>query len=123
MQIKYNKHLEFIDYLPGQKVWLNTKYFKTGENRKFAPRRDGPWTIIEKLNNGVNFNIRNGNSKEFKIFHHDLLHPINLIRNETRRTVAKKTNDKLPQMLSEEYESSSSDESDSKDKNEAVNMP
>ena len=66
MQIKYNKKLKFIDYLPGQKVWLNTKYFKTGENRKCAPRRDGPWAIVEKLNNGVNFHIRNDNSKEFK---------------------------------------------------------
>ena len=121
MQIKCNKNLKFIDYLPRQKVWLNTKYYKTGENRKCAPRRDGLWTIMEKLNNGVN--IRNDNSKEFKIVHHDRFRPANLIRKETRRTVAKKTNDRLPQTLPEEYESSSSDESDSKDENEAVNMP
>ena len=54
---------------------------------------------------------------------HNRLRPANLLRNETKRTAAKKTNERLPQTRSEEYESSSSDESDSKDENEAVNMP
>ena len=75
MRIKYNKKLRFFDYSPGQKVWLKTKHFKTGENRKCSPRRDGPWTVIEKLRNGVNFSIQNDKTKQFKVVHHDRLKP------------------------------------------------
>ena len=55
---QYNKKLKFNDYIEGDKVWLKAKYYKTGENRKLAPRRGGPWTVLRKLPNGVNFEIK-----------------------------------------------------------------
>ena len=75
MQQHYNKNIRYIDYLVGQKVWLKVKHYKTGEHRKLAPRRDGPWTVIEQLPNGVNFRIENSH-KEKKVVHHDCLIPV-----------------------------------------------
>ena len=76
MQAQYNKNIRFIDHKAGDKVWLKVKYYKTGENRKLAPRRRGPWTVIKKLPNGVNFEIGNDQTKDKKIVHHDRLSPI-----------------------------------------------
>ena len=75
MQQYYNRNLRFIDYTEGQHVWLKVKHYKTGENRKMAPRRDGPWKIITKLPNGVNLRIENSH-KEQKIVHYDRLLPV-----------------------------------------------
>ena len=52
------------------------KFFKTGESRKLSPRRTGPWTVIEKLLNGVNFRVCCDRTKEEKIVHHDRLYPV-----------------------------------------------
>ena len=76
MQAQYNKNIRFIDHKAGDKVWLKVKYYKTGENRKLAPRRRGPWTVIKKLPNGVNFEIVNDQTRDKKIVHHDRLSPI-----------------------------------------------
>eukprot|EP00112_Aurelia_sp_Birch-Aquarium-sp1_P020335 Seg5217.3 transcript_id=Seg5217.3/GoldUCD/mRNA.D3Y31 product="Retrovirus-related Pol polyprotein from transposon 17.6" protein_id=Seg5217.3/GoldUCD/D3Y31 len=70
MQRQYNTKLRFIDYSRDQKVWLKVKYNKTVENRKLAPRRTGPWKVIQKLPNGVNFEIENSNGEK-KVVHHD----------------------------------------------------
>ena len=75
MQAQYNKHIHFHDYKEGEKVWLKVKFYKTGENRKLAPRRKGPWTILRKLPKGVNFEIFNEKTSEKKIVHHDRLCP------------------------------------------------
>ncbi len=75
MQEQYNRGIRFHDYAVGQNVWLKVKHYKTGENRKLAPRRDGPWTIVQKLPNGVNFKIEN-RKKEQKVVHHDRLLPV-----------------------------------------------
>ena len=45
----------YTNHQLGDKVWLKVKFYKTGENRKLAPRRQGPWTLLKKLPNGVNF--------------------------------------------------------------------
>ena len=42
MQVQYNKDIRFHNYRKGDKVWLNVKYYKSGENRKVSPRRRGP---------------------------------------------------------------------------------
>ena len=55
-------------------MWLEKKHYRTGESRKLAQRRDGPWTVTERLPNGVNVSIRNSNGKP-KIVHHDQLIP------------------------------------------------
>jgi len=79
MQRQYNVQLRFINYKRGDKVWLKIKHYKTGENRKLAPRRTGPWKVLRKLPNGVNFEIANAH-KEKKIVHHNRLLPV--IENE-----------------------------------------
>ena len=75
MQQQYNTNLRFVDYEPNQKVWLKVKHYKTGENRKLAPRRTGPWNVIRKLPNGVNFRIENSQGEQ-KVVHHDRLIPV-----------------------------------------------
>ena len=76
MQREYNKTIRVIDYEKGSKVWLKVKHYKTGEYRKLSPRRNGPWTVTQKLPNGVNFEIINDSSKEKKVVHHDRLSPV-----------------------------------------------
>ena len=76
MMRQYNKRLRFNDYGEGDKVWLKVKHYKTGENRKLAPRREGPWAVLQKLPNGVNFKIRNELTNETKVVHHDRLTPV-----------------------------------------------
>ena len=75
MMSQYNKNLRFHNHVPGTKVWLKTKYVKSGEN-KLAPKRTGPWTVIEKMPNGVNFRIQCEKSRETKVVHHDHLKPV-----------------------------------------------
>ena len=57
MQAQYNKNIRFHDYWEGDRVWLSVKYYKTGENRNLSPRRRGPWTVLQKLPDGLNFKI------------------------------------------------------------------
>ena len=78
MQKQYNRNLRFNDYKGGDKVWLKVKYYKTGENRKLSRRRSGPWTVLTKLPNGVNFKIRNDKSNDEKVVHHDRMSPFTL---------------------------------------------
>ena len=84
MQKQYNKNIRFNDFPQGAKVWLKVKYYKTGENRKLAPRRRGPWTVLQKLPNGVNFKIENDQTKETKTVHHDRLTPVAMDKNTDR---------------------------------------
>ncbi len=76
MMRQYNRKLRVHNYGKGDQVWLKVKYYKTGENRKLAPRRGGPWVVLEKLPNGVNFKIKNTSTNETKIVHHDRLSPV-----------------------------------------------
>ena len=48
MQLEYNRDIRLNNYQVGDHVWLKVKFYKPGENRKLAPRRDGPWEIVEK---------------------------------------------------------------------------
>ena len=75
MLSQYNKNLRFRDYQPGEKVWLKSNFIKSGEN-KLGPKRNGPWTVIQKMPNGVNFRIRNEKTRVTKIVHHDILKAI-----------------------------------------------
>ena len=76
MQQWYNTNIQFNDYKSGDNVWLKTKHYKSGESRKLSPRRNGPWQIMEKLPNRVNFRIINVRSRQQKIVHHDRLSPV-----------------------------------------------
>eukprot|EP00794_Sanderia_malayensis_P000984 gene984-298_t len=76
MEKQYNKNICFRTYQVGEKVWLRTKYFKTGENKKLSPRRNGPWTVVECLPNGLNFKILNDSTKNQKVVHHNRITPV-----------------------------------------------
>ena len=67
---------------------LKVKYYKTGENRKLAPRYSGPWTVLRKLPNGVNFEIYNTNTSAKKIVHHDRPIPFKSGTNEDNDEIA-----------------------------------
>ena len=113
---QYNKHLRYHDYKIGQKVRMKVKYYKTGENRKLSPRRNGPWVIVEKLPNGVNFKIKNENSNETTVVHHDRLSPVkdNEKLSEGKNCVVDKTiidNDK--NLSGSDYDEDYDDSSDS----------
>ena len=102
MQQYYNRNLRFYDYTKGQRVWLKTKHYKSGENPKVAPCRNGPWTIVRKLPNGVNFEITNA-SNDPKTVHHDRLSPATEGDTFTRSVCP------LPQYSREDDDSSGSD--------------
>ena len=72
MMTQYNKNIRCFDYSPGEKVWIRKKHYKPGENRKLAPRYAGPYHIVEKMPNGVNYRIILSNGKE-SIIHHNRL--------------------------------------------------
>ena len=116
MMRQYNKNLRFNDYKPGDKVWVKRKYFKSGENRKLSTRKTGPWTVVAKKPNGVNFEITKG--KDSKVIHHDRLVPFHEKR-EGMEQILRKTNedDDLndPDPDPEEYEPSSGESSDESD--------
>ena len=75
MSEQYNRKLRFFDYPSGAKVWLKTDVINSGDN-KLAPKRTGPWTVIQKMPNGVTFRIINEGTGVRKIVHHDKLSPV-----------------------------------------------
>ena len=76
MQLQYNISVRFFNYKICDKVWVEKKTLKTGENKKLAPRTIGPWSIIGKCVNGVNYEISNDDDKSKKTVHHNRLHPV-----------------------------------------------
>lgn len=132
MQKQYNRNLKFIDHRGGEKVWLKVKHYKTGENRKLAPRRTGPWTVVSKLPNGVNFKIRNDKSREEKIVHHDRISPIKgeLCKSNTvpeipdRQQSSSSETDETDSESSDDYEpsSNSDEENDSNEETDTDNQ-
>ena len=118
MMEQYNKNILFYDYKPGCEVWLKRKYFKVGESRKLLPRKEGPWVVVQKLPNGVNFKIECPRSKKTKIVHHNRLSPVRgLSRKSSRNTshlteTAETAPDQILNDESSEDSASSDDESD-----------
>ena len=47
MEKSYNTSIKTHDYAVGYDVWLRKKNFKGGESIKLAPRRTGPWSVVE----------------------------------------------------------------------------
>ena len=81
MQQYYNKNIRFHNYVVGEKVWLRKKLYKVGENKKLSPRRTGPWTVVERKENGVTFRIKSGNTE--KVVHHNRMVPIRYYENKS----------------------------------------
>ena len=114
MMKQYSINIKFYNYKAGEKVLVKRKTFKPGENRKIAPRKAGPWTIVEKMSNGVNFKVENG--KECKILHHDRLIPFYSDSIPKKKMIISKGNkvyEKTPEAFPDyQFVDSSSDESD-----------
>ena len=76
MESAYNKSTRLIDYSVHDKVWIRNKTFKTGESAKLAPRRSGPWEVVEVKPNGRNFQLKNCRNGKLIVVHHDRMEPI-----------------------------------------------
>ena len=131
MQAQYNKNIRFNDYKCGDKVWVKLKHYKTGESRKLSPRRTGPWTIVEKLPNGVNFKVSNDSTRAQQVFHHDRLSPVKTSEDLDPRAVnpgmhgTKKNSIRQPQRPavteSDETDSDSGDDAGPESSNDSDN--
>ena len=67
------KQSKFIPFEKGQKVWLDTRNFKTGHHRKITPKHEGPFEIEEVLG-PVTYRLKLPESwKIHNIFHATLL--------------------------------------------------
>ena len=78
MKRQYDKNVRVNSYTIGQKVWLKSKYYMTGESKKLTPRKFGPWTMTKILENGVNFEIKRDSNSDKIIVHHDRIIPMKL---------------------------------------------
>ena len=76
MESTYNKSTRLIKHSLNDKVWVRNKTFKAGESAKLAPRRSGPWEIIEIMPNGRNFRLKNCQNGRLIVVHHDRIEPI-----------------------------------------------
>ena len=45
----HNKHAKHQSYAPGDKVWLNSKYIKTKQNRKLEFKFFGPFRVLHPV--------------------------------------------------------------------------
>ena len=45
----HNKHVKPRSYAPGEKVWLNSKYIKTKQNRKLKAKFFGPLRVLHPV--------------------------------------------------------------------------
>ena len=101
MENSYNKSIRTNNYITGQKVWLRNKSFKGGESAKLAPRRSGPWTVVDILPNGRNFRIRNDSNSKVVVVHHDRIEPLHgeLMTIQTTTYILHRTTTKIYQYL------------------------
>ena len=76
MESTYNKSTRLIEHSLHDRVWVRNKTFKAGESAKLAPRRSGPWEIIEIKPNGRNFRLKNCHNGRLTVVHHDRIEPI-----------------------------------------------
>ena len=79
---QYDKNIKLQKYSVNDEVWLERKTFKNNENKKLAPRKCGPWTIIATYPNGVNFKIKENSMGNIKVAHHNRLTPIKVRRDD-----------------------------------------
>ena len=79
---QYDKNIKLHKYSVNDEVWLERKTFKNNENKKLAPRKCGPWTIIATYPNGVNFKIKENSTGTIKVAHHNRLTPTKVRRRD-----------------------------------------
>ena len=125
MMKQYNQKIVYHDYEPDDMVWLRKKNFRPGESRKLSPRRSGPWTILRKMPNAVNFEIFNPKSKERKVVHHNRLTPaqnsVNVLpTNSVWESHAKSQKRKATKPIQRTDDESSSSDSSSDEESDGV---
>ena len=89
---------------------LRKKTYKPGENRKLSPTKIGPWIVLRKCSNGVNFEIENEKDRKRKIIHHNRLQPYFRSRSPEKVTA-------------ERFDSPSNTDSSSSDEDETALIP
>ena len=45
----HNKEVKPQSYVPGEKIWLNSKYLKTKRNHKFEAKVLGPFWVLQPV--------------------------------------------------------------------------
>ena len=69
------KQSTFTPFEVGQKVWLDTRNLKTNYHKKMAPKREGPFKVLEALG-PVTYRLELPDSwKIHNVFHATLLRP------------------------------------------------
>ena len=69
------KQSTFVPFEKGQKVWLDTRNFKTNHHKKIAPKREGPFKIEERLG-PITYRLKLPETwKIHNVFHAILLRP------------------------------------------------
>jgi hypothetical protein len=71
MKINHDKNLNVSDISPGQVVWIKRKWTKKGQSESLSTRWLGPWVVVKKMDNGVNFELRNQATGKSTVVHHD----------------------------------------------------
>ena len=122
MKRNYDKSVQLNEYNVGDQVWLRKKCYKAGESKKLSPRRTGPWTILEKLPNGVNFKIKRNGSNEEKVIHHNRLYPKKCVdrKSYSARNVVQSDDTSLSAHYSDDSSSSSSRATDDESEDNAI---
>ena len=110
MQNQYNRKIKCFDYKVGEKVCVKKKTHKPGENRKLSPRKIGPWIVLRKCSNGVNFEIENEKDRRRTIIYHNRLQPYFRSRSPEK-------------VMTERFDSPSNTDSSSSDEDETTLVP
>ncbi len=94
----HNKHAKPRSYALGEKVWLNSKYIKTKQNRKLEAKFFGSFRVLYPVGKQA---YKLELPKKWRI--HDVFH-VSLLEQDTIRKGRVKTAIKLDEGNSEEYE-------------------
>ena len=76
MKKQYNKKLKIFTYKVNDKLWLQKRVYRKGENKKLSARKTDPWTVIKVCPNGVNYKKVDDKVGKTQIVHHNKLRPV-----------------------------------------------
>ena len=62
-KLRHDRHIAGCNFNKGDKVWLLIQSRKKGITSSIAPKHNGPYTILEVLNNNANYIIKQDNKR------------------------------------------------------------
>jgi hypothetical protein len=71
MKFYHDQKLHVSDLNPGKTVWIKRKWTKKGQSESLSTRWLGPWINVRKMDNGVDFELRNPKTGKTAVIHHD----------------------------------------------------